>query len=311
MFRSATLVLLAFFSTNVAGHGQMSRHLVTEDLSMVVVMADAETTQGPYYEEDSSYMNTNDLTEAATAGSTGVTEDRDSVLDGVPLELTMTVYDLSTSSEGYAEECGGVEVFLWHCDAIGVYSDVSKASQMTEDTTGQYWLRAYQTTARNGKVTFNTILPGWYTSRSIHYHVRLRYTGSTSWAATTQFLVNDTARSLFESIEPYASDTQQQTDLANDSIYNGLSSDVRDLLVLNMQGSVEAGFTAEMELGLGSSSSSALCTSDYDDTPAPTATDAPTVSDDGSSSSASPDISGAFQSLFGLILAYTVLAAML
>eukprot|EP00934_Nitzschia_sp_Nitz4_P005527 Nitzschia sp. Nitz4//scaffold73_size107353//50958//52361//NITZ4_004319-RA/size107353-processed-gene-0.25-mRNA-1//-1//CDS//3329557473//5517//frame0 len=291
MFRQA-LLLLALVSSQVDGHGQMSRHLVTDDLSMVVVMADATTTQGPYYETDEDYINTSDMTAYATAGSPGVTEDRSTVLDGIPLELSITVYDLSTSSSGYANECGGVEVFLWHTDAAGVYSDVDQSRQRTEGTTGQNWLRAYQTTGQNGKVTFNTILPGWYTGRAIHYHVRLRYTGSNSWAATSQFLVDDSTLNLYETVSPYSSNNQQQTSLSRDNIYTGLSSSVRELLVLQLEGSVETGYTAEMELGLGSTGSSALC-SEYASTPAPvTATTSSPTAEPTSAPTSAPTVTG-------------------
>eukprot|EP00934_Nitzschia_sp_Nitz4_P001645 Nitzschia sp. Nitz4//scaffold376_size14603//4637//5710//NITZ4_008919-RA/size14603-processed-gene-0.12-mRNA-1//-1//CDS//3329549655//1645//frame0 len=283
LFRSS-FILLSLFLGHVAGHGQMSRHLVAEDLSMVVVMASATTTEGPFDEEVEDYTYDSNMTAAATAGSPGVTADRSSVLDGVPLELTITVYDLSTSSSGYANECGGVEVFLWHTDAAGVYSSVEQSRQGTEGTETQHWLRSYQTTGVDGKVTFNTILPGWYRGRVIHYHVRLRYSGSNSWAATSQFFVNDTALDMYSSLSPYSSNTQRQTSLSSDGIYNRMSSAVADLLVLNMQGSVANGFTAEIELGLGSTSSAALC-SEYVGTavpvsysPVPSPTDnAPTI----------------------------------
>eukprot|EP00934_Nitzschia_sp_Nitz4_P001364 Nitzschia sp. Nitz4//scaffold376_size14603//3467//4495//NITZ4_008918-RA/size14603-processed-gene-0.0-mRNA-1//1//CDS//3329549652//1364//frame0 len=247
------LILFALLCRHAAGHGQMSRHLTTEDLSMVVVMADARATEGPYYEQDSDYIYTDDMTTAAVAGTSGVSSDRLSVLNGIPLTLTVTVYDLSTASSGYADEYSDVEVFLWHTDALGVYSDVDQSRQRTEGTSGQYWLRAYQTTGDDGTVTFNTILPGWYTGRAIHYHVRMRSSGSTNWAATSQFFVNDTARSLYESVEPYSNNTQSKQSLTYDNVYKGLSSSVRDMLVLNLQGSVESGFTAEMELGLSPS----------------------------------------------------------
>eukprot|EP00934_Nitzschia_sp_Nitz4_P007718 Nitzschia sp. Nitz4//scaffold138_size62050//44155//45378//NITZ4_006393-RA/size62050-processed-gene-0.50-mRNA-1//1//CDS//3329535782//7708//frame0 len=246
-----TLSLLSFFLVSqVASHGHLSRHLITDDLSMVVVMADAGTTQGPFDEEVEDYVNTSDMTAAAKAGFPGVEEDRETVLGGVPFNLSLTVYDLSNADQGYANEFEDVEVFLWHTDAAGVYSAVEQARQSVEGTDGQVWLRAYQTTGADGKVTFQTILPGWYTGRAIHYHVRLRFQGSETWAATSQFLVNDTARAMYDSIEPYASNSQQKTALATDNIYTGLDSSVADLLTLTLHGSVSNGFTSSVEMGL-------------------------------------------------------------
>eukprot|EP00934_Nitzschia_sp_Nitz4_P006710 Nitzschia sp. Nitz4//scaffold262_size27079//25283//26323//NITZ4_P3/40-3//-1//CDS//3329544760//6700//frame0 len=228
----------------------MSRHLVIDDLSMVVIMADASTTQGPYDEDEEDYVFTSDMTAAAKAGSAGVDEDRDTVLGGVPFNLTLNIYDLSNSSNGFANEYEDVEVYLWHCDAVGIYSAVDGSRQTLEDTDGQMWLRAYQVTGSDGQVTFQTILPGWYTDRVIHFHVRLRFQGADYWAATSQFFVNDTARALYEDLEPYVNDSMDQTSLSVDTHYLSLDSDVAEMLVVNMQGSVETGFASSFDLGL-------------------------------------------------------------
>eukprot|EP00934_Nitzschia_sp_Nitz4_P003824 Nitzschia sp. Nitz4//scaffold38_size140716//102556//103662//NITZ4_P3/40-5//1//CDS//3329550183//3814//frame0 len=245
-----SLCLALLFATRVFGHGQMSRHLVTEDLSMVVVLADAEATEGPYDEEVEDYIYTSDMTAAAKAGSAGVTTDRASVLDAVPLTLTLTVYDLSTADSGYANEFANVDVFLWHTDAAGVYSSVEQARQSKEGTDGQHWLRAYQTTGADGTVTFQTIMPGWYSGRTVHFHVRFRAHDSDSWAATTQFFVADADVDLYEDEDQYTSNSASQTSLASDNIYSGLDSSVRDILTLDLSGGVSSGFTANMEVGL-------------------------------------------------------------
>jgi hypothetical protein len=56
----------------------------------------------------------------------------------------------------------GVQVDIWHCDALGVYSDVRDRSF---DTTGQKFLRGYQVTDDAGQARFTTIYPGWYGGR--------------------------------------------------------------------------------------------------------------------------------------------------
>jgi protocatechuate 3,4-dioxygenase beta subunit len=60
-------------------------------------------------------------------------------------------------------------VDVWHTDAAGIYSDES-----IENTTGQTFLRGYQITDSNGAVTFKTIVPGWYSGRTIHIQVMIR-----------------------------------------------------------------------------------------------------------------------------------------
>jgi protocatechuate 3,4-dioxygenase beta subunit len=54
-------------------------------------------------------------------------------------------------------------VDVWHCDALGVYSGVR---DFRFDTSGQKFLRGYQTTDERGEVRFLTIYPGWYVGRT-------------------------------------------------------------------------------------------------------------------------------------------------
>jgi hypothetical protein len=50
-------------------------------------------------------------------------------------------------------------VDIWHCDALGVYSDVENRNGSTR---GQQFLRGYQVSDRDGVVRFTPIYPGWY-----------------------------------------------------------------------------------------------------------------------------------------------------
>ena len=60
---------------------------------------------------------------------------------------------------------------IWHCNALGAYSDVSDPGF---DTSGQQFLRGYQATDANGVATFSTIYPGWYSGRTVHIHFKIR-----------------------------------------------------------------------------------------------------------------------------------------
>ena len=133
---------------------------------MVVLLADAVQTPGPFAEEDNDYVtDTNDLTAAGREGSPGIWGgDRTTVVNGVPLTLNITVYDVSNPSLG-GVELPNVEVFLWHTDAAGVYSAVGGNRQELENTAGQVWCRGSQSTNEEGVATFETILPGWYPGR--------------------------------------------------------------------------------------------------------------------------------------------------
>jgi len=227
----------------------MSRHLVID--GTIVVVAEAETTEGPFYEEESDYVSLwTDLTVAARAGSPGVTEDRASVLDGIPLALTFTLYDTSNSSG--QETIQGAEVFLWHADAAGAYSAVESWMQ-PENTEGQMWLRGKLFTDVDGKVTFQTILPGWYQGRTVHYHFRIRLPGeenASSFAATSQLFVSDVDVASYGNTTPYSQNTQPRTSLAFDDIFNMLDQDVGEMLTLGLVGSATSGYEASINVGL-------------------------------------------------------------
>ena len=234
-------------------HNKLSRHLVLEDLSMVIIMAEAEQTQGPFAEQEDDYVwTTNDLTAAGRAGAPGLTEDRLSVVNGAPLQLVMTVYDVSNPNTVGGIEMEGVEIFLWHTDAAGVYSAVDDPQQPTEFqlASKQVWCRGVQVTNTTGQVTFHTILPGWYPGRALHYHLRLRLPGQTVFAATSQLYVSDDDLNMLQTLEPYSFNTQSTTVLQRDGIYGRLDPIVQDQLTLKLEGSADTGFTSALRLGL-------------------------------------------------------------
>jgi protocatechuate 3,4-dioxygenase beta subunit len=82
---------------------------------------------------------------------------------GLPFELTITIVNSRTCKP--MKQAG---VDIWHCNARGVYSDIS-----SEHTLGQTYLRGVQFTDKHGQVTFKTIFPGHYSGRSTHIHARI------------------------------------------------------------------------------------------------------------------------------------------
>src|SRR4029077_579250 len=60
------------------------------------------------------------------------------------------------------------------------------SDESVENTTGQTFLRGYQITDSNGAVTFKTVVPGWYSGRTIHINVMIR-TLSSSGSVLTEF----------------------------------------------------------------------------------------------------------------------------
>jgi protocatechuate 3,4-dioxygenase beta subunit len=67
----------------------------------------------------------------------------------------------------------GAMVDIWHCDALGAYSDVTDNAEGF-NTLGREFLRGYQLTDAKGRVSFTTIYPGWYRGRAVHIHFKVR-----------------------------------------------------------------------------------------------------------------------------------------
>jgi protocatechuate 3,4-dioxygenase beta subunit len=100
---------------------------------------------------------------------------------GVPLELELRLVNAS----GGCRPINGALVSIWHCNAAGEYSgylfndpnvmpnpSAADASGHVPERDAERWLRGAQITDADGKVTFRTIVPGWYTPRAPHIHVR-------------------------------------------------------------------------------------------------------------------------------------------
>ena len=88
---------------------------------------------------------------------------------GVPFLFTLTIQEQSNNCEALS----GVYVDVWHCDAEGNYSQYGGTQMQKTDYTDKTFLRGRQSTDENGQVSFISIFPGWYSSRSPHIHVEI------------------------------------------------------------------------------------------------------------------------------------------
>ena len=187
-------------------------------------------TEGPYFVDER--LNRADIRLDPSDGS---------VRPGVPLSLTFNVAAVGTSCTALA----GAQVDVWHCDAAGVYSDVS-----AESSVGKRYLRGYQTTDSSGTVTFSTIFPGWYHGRAVHIHFKIRtYSGSQkTFEFTSQIFFDDAISDEVYKQSPYSSrgarDTRNATDMVYASNHNSGAS-----LVANVSQSA-AGYRATFGIGL-------------------------------------------------------------
>lgn len=185
-----------------------------------------EVTEGPYYVDEE--LNRADV---RSDTATGV------IKEGALLALTFNVSQVSSNSCAPLE---GAKVEIWHCDAAGVYSDVSDPGF---DTKGQNFLRGYQVTDANGQATFTTIYPGWYASRCVHIHFKVHNSAAEdSKVFTSQLFFDDALTDQVFSQSPYAAKGQRDTLNSTDGIY-------QDLLLLTTT-PTDQGYAAAFNIGL-------------------------------------------------------------
>lgn len=112
---------------------------------------------------------------------------------GVPLTLNFRVVNAAS-----CEPLPGALVTIWHCNADGQYSGVENI-MLNEDMTpadekldlrSEQFLRGVQTSDAQGRVTFQTVFPGWYYPRVTHIHVRIAPPDYGEVATTQLYLRN-------------------------------------------------------------------------------------------------------------------------
>ena len=189
----------------------------------------AALTEGPYFVDEK--LNRSDI---RTDPTTGV------VSAGIPLSLTFNVSRVANSA---CTPLTGAYLDVWHCDAAGVYSDVSGSTRQ--------FLRGYQITDVNGVAAFSTIYPGWYSGRAVHIHFKLRlFAGTTkTYEFTSQFFFDDTLTDSAYTQSPYSSRPGRDTRNANDGIYNSLSTTDKAGLTLQTSKTSD-GYAGVINLGV-------------------------------------------------------------
>lgn len=179
-------------------------------------------TEGPYY------VNVALVRQDITEGKAGA-----------PLSLTVKLVQAGTCTpiENAAFE-------IWHCDALGIYSDES-----VENTLGQTFLRGTQVTDANGEVTFNTIYPGWYSGRTVHIHAKAHL--SSNKVLTTQFFFpDDLTDQVNASQAPYNTRNHRDTSNACDMVV--ADTDHGDGVILHIADDGNGGYAANITVGVQS-----------------------------------------------------------
>jgi protocatechuate 3,4-dioxygenase beta subunit len=179
-----------------------------------------EQTEGPYYISGEPFRR-------------NIAEGR----PGLPLELELTAQDAAS-----CKPLKGATVEIWHADALGAYSGFNEPGS---------FLRGQQRTDRDGKASFKTIYPGWYTGRTVHIHVKVHASGST--VHTGQLYFDDSLTdSVFAEEAPYNTRGARDTRNATDSIYasGGAESTLKLRRARNRKGKKKRGYEGRFALGV-------------------------------------------------------------
>jgi protocatechuate 3,4-dioxygenase beta subunit len=168
-----------------------------------------ELSEGPFFVDET--LERSDLVTGETA--TGVTT-------GSPLILDLGIYRVDA---GACSAFEGATVDIWHADVDGLYSATPSGRIQPTDTTGQNFLRAYQVVGPGGRLSFRTIYPGWYATRTIHIHVKVRAaSGAAMLEANSQVFFDDAVTDEVFAGTPYLARGPRSIPLnTSDELYNG------------------------------------------------------------------------------------------
>jgi protocatechuate 3,4-dioxygenase beta subunit len=174
-------------------------------LSAPDCVAQPEQTEGPYFVDEA--LERSDIRLDPATGR---------ISAGVPLSLEFVLSRVT--SGGACAVLSGAQVDIWHCDALGLYSDVEDRNA---DTRGQQFLRGYQVSDAAGVVRFTTIYPGWYRGRAVHIHFKVRVpveNGRTD-DFTSQLYFPDELTDRVHAAQPYAANRGQRLLNSRDMIF--------------------------------------------------------------------------------------------
>jgi protocatechuate 3,4-dioxygenase beta subunit len=194
---------------------------VATSVPIPVCVVRPELTEGPYFVDE--MLNRSDIRSDPSDGS---------ISQGAPLDI---VFNVSQISANGCVALTGAQVDIWHCDALGVYSDV-------ENSVGKKFLRGYQVTDDNGQAKFTTVYPGWYNGRAVHIHFKIRVNNQ---EFTSQLFFDEAFTDQVYAQEHYAQRGQRNVRNEQDNIYNSGGSQ----LTLNVTPG-GSGYTSTFDIGM-------------------------------------------------------------
>ena len=151
-----------------------------------------------------------------------VGETSEAITKAVPLKLVIGVFKVDGMT---CTPLPDVHVDIWHADALGIYSSVTPGAVQSVDTRDQKFLRGWQKSDASGIVTFDTAYPGWYMSRTIHIHFKLRMLGGGSTRTfTSQMFFDEKINAAVLAKPPYSMHSGRTVLNDGDHIYNGTAT---------------------------------------------------------------------------------------
>ena len=213
-------------ATGAAGTASPSASTAAIASSLPSCVVVPELTEGPYYVNEN--LDRSDIRVDTSDGS---------VSEGAVLTLDWVVSQVDGNA---CIPLDGVLVDVWHCDALGNYSDVGGEQ-------GHDYLRGYQHTDANGKATITTIYPGWYQGRAVHIHFKIRTDAAAASGLefTSQLFFDDAMSAQVYASGVYASKGTPDQPNASDGIYQ--QSQGMTLLDVSQDGD---GYKATFELAI-------------------------------------------------------------
>lgn len=216
-----------------------------------ICVASPHETEGPFPADGTNVregQTVNILTEAGV-----IREDiRTSIggltpaAEGVPLTLEITLVDVNRA----CAPLGGMAVYVWQCDAEGVYSIYG--------TPDRNYLRGVAISDDQGRVRFTTIFPACYPGRWPHIHFEVFSSAEMAVSGraallTSQFALPEAeCRAVYDNQPLYAAsrETINGVSLRRDGIFRDASETELAAQMLVLEGDPAEGYRATGRVGL-------------------------------------------------------------
>ncbi len=168
------------------------------------------------------------------------------VAEGVPVTLEITLVDVGRA----CIPLGGMAVYVWQCDAEGIYSIYAAQDRN--------YLRGVGISDAEGKVRFTTVFPACYDGRWPHIHFEVFSSAEMAVSGNAALLTSQFAlpeaecRAVYSANPLYTASvgTLERVSLARDGIFRDASEAELAVQMLVLQGDPTNGYRASGRVGV-------------------------------------------------------------